>query len=121
MLPGIANRAVHLSLSILVVKAVFQCVFTDAYIVEDRQLADRIVVVAKHLVDAAVTKGFTDTCTELVLNMAQIHEGERYCYYYFVDHANRCLFWPADVKMENLLGLFPGITQKSQISTLDEW
>ena len=88
---------------------------------KDDRLAGRIVSVAEYLVCAAVTKGLTDTRTELVLNMIKDRQGHCKCYYYFVDHANHCLFWHVDVEVEDLFGLFPGITQKSQISTLDKW
>ena len=53
---------------------------------------------------------------ELVLELGKdAKTGESICWYYFVCHFTRCLFWLHELDLESILVDVPGVTEKAHI------
>ena len=108
-----------------------QPVYTDAYLYDEGSLRD-IERFREDIFTIIETKPLMPPKWELVLDMGESQQlNERICYYYFINAANRSLFWLEDFDVTPILRGFgkaismphiceSGFPPPSGISTADE-
>ena len=92
-------------------------IFTESNVIHhEKEILFYATTLIQEAIDLNTDGVIMDELTEIVLNV----DGDRFGYYYFVDHKNRLLFWVHQVDLREDLGMhLQGITEYDHISTFD--